>query len=1099
MTDSIYQTNFKNSLDFFKSCKQSGPDLIKDIECELYNDFISKVVHFIDFPPLRTWLSQNYHTHTREELYKELCNFYLSQITVAETRAEKNKLLTLAIRSILAVATEGVLSTPVEGLGETYIDKNKNGEFLHIFIKPPIRAGGAGAMGITMLAAEYLAQKLNLKYHASFEQIERYTVEITQYNKLHPQVLIPTDEQIRVLIKTLSICIDGTPSDELCETNRIVEGVDTPYLRGGANLVLIAPFFIKYKKVVKAAKYFGLDFSWLKQLNESPIYKKFQDSDLKEDLIQTAPSLNMLNLDNPSIHKWLQVPKKLGTETYLFYTVAGRPVFSTSTIGGFRLRIGRSRNTGLGTQGLHPFCFALLKFLNVGSQMMISGPCKANSVTPVTDLEVPSVELNNRDFIPLTEATLDYCLLNYKKIYDLGQLLIAYGDFLEANATIPICDYSAEQWRLQYSKYQTELSTLTIDAAVNRTIQLKIVLMPKYTPLLGLITMEGFHYLRTYFKKTFAYDSEIAELLRLLVIHYRVRNEKFEFLSLRLVEEILLLAYPLDLEYASSVVDLVNKYSKLQIGLKGTTYVGGRLASVEACSLSTVKPGLSFIYDIRNYKQTGTDLIKVLDSKKGVSNKIQKVVSITTICPKCKVISCQQFCLICKTRMVLHDSTLVKQEHNLEHDLIIAAKNLNIDLVSTTIKVSNGHLDRLPYWESVEKGLLRSKYGLFVFKDGTIRFSVSNISLTHFKICEINTTVEKLLELGYSVDVNGQPLVNEQQIIKLLVHDVVLPTKILKTFLTVTRFIDELLVRYYRKPKFYNCKQYADLIGHYVVGLAPHILNAIVGRVIGYLDHNGLYAHPIWHAGKRRNADGDKDNIMLLADVLLNFSTVFLKKSAGGLMNVPIMLSSELYVSQVDGEARNVDIMSQYPSTFYQKTEKLAADCPITTIKTIKDSEENLAAYAFTTPTDTICLKTPYNAYKDLETMVEKIDAELELCAKLVCVMELELVTNLLRKHLLRDLRGNSRKFYKQNYRCTKCNIVYTVFPLSMLCTNCKQTLNFTVHLKSISKYRAIVGSLLKHPKLPAAIADEVSLVLEQVNRVDPLLTEKKFTFLKFK
>jgi len=41
------------------------------------------------------------------------------------------------------------------------------------------------------------------------------------------------------------------------------------------------------------------------------------------------------------------------------------------------------------------------------------------------------------------------------------------------------------------------------------------------------------------------------------------------------------------------------------------------------------------------------------------------------------------------------------------------------------------------------------------------------------------------------------------------------------------------------------------------------------------------YAHPLWHAAKRRNCDGDEDAIMLALDPLLNFSKTYLPQQSG--------------------------------------------------------------------------------------------------------------------------------------------------------------------------------------------------------------------------
>jgi DNA polymerase II large subunit len=50
--------------------------------------------------------------------------------------------------------------------------------------------------------------------------------------------------------------------------------------------------------------------------------------------------------------------------------------------------------------------------------------------------------------------------------------------------------------------------------------------------------------------------------------------------------------------------------------------------------------------------------------------------------------------------------------------------------------------------ETLEKGILRSKHNVFVYKDGTTRFDVTNAPLTHFKPSEIGLDLEKVKKLG---------------------------------------------------------------------------------------------------------------------------------------------------------------------------------------------------------------------------------------------------------------------------------------------------------------------------------------------------------------
>jgi len=42
-------------------------------------------------------------------------------------------------------------------------------------------------------------------------------------------------------------------------------------------------------------------------------------------------------------------------------------------------------------------------------------------------------------------------------------------------------------------------------------------------------------------------------------------------------------------------------------------------------------------------------------------------------------------------------------------------------------------------------------------------------------------------------------------------------------------------------------------VGHLVIGLAPHTSAGVLARIIGFTRANVGYAHPFFHAAKRRN------------------------------------------------------------------------------------------------------------------------------------------------------------------------------------------------------------------------------------------------------
>jgi len=71
--------------------------------------------------------------------------------------------------------------------------------------------------------------------------------------------------------------------------------------------------------------------------------------------------------------------------------------------------------------------------------------------------------------------------------------------------------------------------------------------------------------------------------------------------------------------------------------------------------------------------------------------------------------------------------------------------------------------------------------------------------------------------------------------------------------LQTAAFVDDLLEQYYGVERYYEFDDREDLVGELVFGMAPHTSAATVGRVVGFTTAAVGYAHPYFHAAKRRN------------------------------------------------------------------------------------------------------------------------------------------------------------------------------------------------------------------------------------------------------
>jgi DNA polymerase II large subunit len=397
------------------------------------------------------------------------------------------------------------------------------------------------------------------------------------------------------------------------------------------------------------------------------------------------------------------------------------------------------------------------------------------------------------------------------------------------------------------------------------------------------------------------------------------------------------------------------------------------------------------------------------------------------------------------------------------------------------IKGVKGMISKHKTPEPLEKGILRAKHDVSVFKDGTIRFDMTDVPVTHVRLSEIGLTVQKAKELGYSKDYTGKSLENVEQLIELKPQDIIPSIKCGEYFVRVSKFLDDLLVKFYGLEPFYNAFKPEDLIGHLVVGLAPHTSGGVLARIIGYTKAKVGYAHPFFHAAKRRNCDGDEDCVMLLIDGLIDFSRSYLPESRGGLMDAPLVLTTRINPDEIDKEAHNLDVRSSYPLEFYEASMRYSNPKDVEGIMDLVGGRigkcSQYEGFGFTHDTKNIGEGPPQSAYKTLKSMMDKMEGQLSLAAKIRAVDTDDVVARVINNHFLPDMIGNLRRFSTQQVRCTKCNRKFRRIPLSGKCTKCDGNLTLTVHEGSVKKYLEVSKEVVENYDISNYTRQRIRLV----------------------
>ncbi|MGM5479972.1 MAG: DNA polymerase II large subunit [Nanobdellota archaeon] len=558
-----------------------------------------------------------------------------------------------------------------------------------------------------------------------------------------------------------------------------------------------------------------------------------------------------------------------------------------------------------------------------------------------------------------------------------------------------------------------------------------------------------------------------------------------------------------------SVLEIVDDLASFTIADKSGTFIGSRMGRPEKAKMRKMTGSPHGLFPIGEEGGRLRSFQSALAKGKVVSNFP------VFICPHCSNKTPLSICEMCghktirqKINAKTKEEVDAKKASEDDETIYLDYKQWNVPIRSifdACVKLSGSKIypdlikgvrgtvgsDHTP--EHPLKALLRAKHKVHVNKDGTVRYDASEIAMTHFKPKEVGTSVSKLREIGYLNDVHGDDLVSDDQVLELRAQDLVLPAfpdgieegsdQIL---LRTTQFIDDLLVSMYGLDPFYNAKTPEDLVGHLIVGLAPHTSAGSVGRIVGFSKTQGMLAHPLFHAGMRRDCDGDEGCFFLLLDAFLNFSQKFLGTSRGSTMDAPLVLTSLLNPAEVDDQAFNTGIEFKYPLEFYKACQEYKKPWEVT-IKRIENvlfTPQQFEHMGYTHDTDNINEGVLFSSYKALPSMQEKIDLQMDLAKKIRAVDAPDVARLIIEKHFIRDTKGNLRKFSLQQFRCVSCNKKFRRPPLLGRCDECGGKIIFTISQGSIIKYIDMSVKLAEEFNLSTYIKETLYLTKKRIDDV---------------
>ncbi|MBF4468315.1 MAG: DNA polymerase II large subunit [Methanobrevibacter arboriphilus] len=1014
--------------------------------------------------------------------------------------SKREQIADQALRTALAILTEGVVAAPIEGIAKVKIKKNFDGtEYLAVYFAGPIRSAGGTAAALAVLIGDCIKVATNLSNYKPIDaEIERYVEEVELYeSEVTNLQYSPKPEEIRLAAQNIPVEVTGEQTDQVEVSHRDLERVETNNIRGGALLAMVEGIIQKSAKVLKYSHTLKLDgWDWLEGYSKEKNEKK-KNKDKQDDKQENKKE----NKEEKSKHETAKENAK-----YIQDIIGGRPVLGyPSEKGGFRLRYGRSRNTGLAAMGVNPATMQLLEFLAVGTQLKIERPGKGNCVVPVDSIEGPIIKLKNGNVVKINSVKEAKAVKGQvAEILFLGDMLVAFGEFLRNNQTL-LPSAWCEEWWIETIKNSSifdendslldsnpdltlenlgklempEYSYISAEEAFEISKKYNVPLHPLYTYCYNDISMKDLNslikwinkYKKSYnenakeFKLDLSFEKRILEVIGVPhKIEGRIdKNEDVKVILGR--DDAYALIHTLSKEisiddldnYNISTLEALNNVSPVIIKDKAPIYIGTRVGRPEKSKERLMRPAPHVLFPIGNFG--GNRRLVAEASKKG---KIAVELS-RRVCtnPQCQLSSFNSICPHCGSPTEIGSPG--RKNINLSGMLRKASDNVSYRRVDE-IKGVIGMISESKLPEPLEKGVLRAKNEVFTFKDATIRHDSTDLPLTHFIPKEIGVTVEKLLEMGYDKDAYGNPIEDENQVIELKVQDVVISNNCGDYLVNVANYVDDLLDKFYSMDRFYNVNKKQDLIGNLIVGLAPHTSAGVLGRIVGFTKALACYAHPYFHSAKRRNCDSDEDSVMLLLDALINFSKSYLPSTRGGSMDAPLVLSSRIDPEEIDDESHNIDVLAHFSEGFFEKTYEGVK--PSDALDLVDNVSMHLGTYKqyedlmFSHNTSNIHAGPNICLYKTLPSMKEKVESQIELAEKIRAVDQRGVVEGVLSSHFLPDIMGNVRAFSKQKVRCTSCGSKYRRMPLTGKC-KCGSDLVLSVSKGSVTKYLEISRDLV--------------------------------------
>ena len=178
-----------------------------------------------------------------------------------------------AIRTSLAILTEGITAAPLQGVARVAIKNNPDRtRYLAVYYAGPIRSAGGTEQALTLVIGDFVRRRLGLdRYKPTEDEISRFNEEIRLFERSVARFQYHiSDEELRNALQYIPVEVTGIESDPVeVSSFRNLPRIETNRVRGGALRVVNDGIVGRSSKVWTVIEKLGVEgWDWLKRTNE---------------------------------------------------------------------------------------------------------------------------------------------------------------------------------------------------------------------------------------------------------------------------------------------------------------------------------------------------------------------------------------------------------------------------------------------------------------------------------------------------------------------------------------------------------------------------------------------------------------------------------------------------------------------------------------------------------------------------------------------------------------------------------------------------------------------------------------------------------------